>query len=248
MYSLLFGKLPFNGSSNSEVIKSITKHPVKFPKSIHVSDEARNLIHRMLEKDPARRIRMLDIQLHPWFALDEEEIKAKTQKVEKARLLSFDLNGLKLSSDPMTPVGKDILQEDKKSIEDDQYESTPPFAGDKKSFGRVIAEVRFKDRKKPPLPPAAAGRNNPRILKHGITKDYGSERFLPIKNAKFLHKNLVKKPHFRSQSNLAKSKLRASYDGGHMGIGFGTKGELLSVSPEENGKKLSKTPKSEAEL
>ena len=61
LYSLLFGKLPFNGTSNSEVIKSITKSSVKFPKSIPVSDEARNLIHRLLEKDPTKRIKMLEI-------------------------------------------------------------------------------------------------------------------------------------------------------------------------------------------
>ena len=79
------------------------------------------------------------------------------------------------------------------------YDSTPPAAvagsGDKRSFGRMVQEYRFKDKKKPPLPPAAGGRN-PRSLKQ-VTKEFGSERFLPLKH-KYLTKNYGKNPHSRS--------------------------------------------------
>ena len=88
------------------------------------------------------------------------EIKPKPERV---RMSSFEFNGQKiiLKKEPLTPMSRG-LGEERKTIEDDKGgEAMPPGDG-----GRF--EVRFKDRKKPPLPRAAGGGGRgPKSLKMG---------------------------------------------------------------------------------
>lgn len=67
LYSLVFGKVPWDGSGSIiEVQKAICSEPLKFPDKPTISDELRDLISRMLEKDPADRISLPEIKHHRW--------------------------------------------------------------------------------------------------------------------------------------------------------------------------------------
>ena len=51
-YALLYGTLPFFGKNEKEFIDKIKHSPLKFPNDIPVTDQAKEVLRRMVEKDP----------------------------------------------------------------------------------------------------------------------------------------------------------------------------------------------------
>jgi len=90
IYVMLFGVMPFNGDTRHDVIKSITQKEVELPKGIVISDECEHLLQSLLAKNPDKRIQMLDIQMHPWFELDDssliEKVNDKAERKQARRL------------------------------------------------------------------------------------------------------------------------------------------------------------------
>lgn len=68
MYTLLFGKPPFEGLSTRDTYKQIKCDSLVIPESPCVSEHARDLLNKLLEKDPLKRIACEDIPFHPFFA------------------------------------------------------------------------------------------------------------------------------------------------------------------------------------
>lgn len=60
IYSMLFGELPFTGSSRQEAIEAIKKGIYKLPKSItsNLSEECINAMKQCLAVDPKERVTM----------------------------------------------------------------------------------------------------------------------------------------------------------------------------------------------
>lgn len=75
LYAMLFGELPFNDEDEKELIRKIRTEPIKFPNTVAVTDGAKDAIRRMLEKDPANRIELLDFVDLPYCLLEEEELE-----------------------------------------------------------------------------------------------------------------------------------------------------------------------------
>lgn len=85
LYGLLFGDLPFWGRNEFELFESICNDPLKFPEEFPTNYEwseeekfqAKNLLTKMLEKDPAKRIGLKSIKRHPFVLrnLSVEEAK-----------------------------------------------------------------------------------------------------------------------------------------------------------------------------
>ncbi|GMH87015.1 hypothetical protein TL16_g10726 [Triparma laevis f. inornata] len=65
LYALLCGSLPFDDESIPNLFKKIKSGMYSLPS--HLSQLARNLIPRMLEVDPMKRITISEIRVHPWF-------------------------------------------------------------------------------------------------------------------------------------------------------------------------------------
>jgi len=65
LYALLCGSLPFDDESIPNLFKKIKSGMYSLPS--HLSQLARNLIPRMLEVDPMKRITIPEIRQHPWF-------------------------------------------------------------------------------------------------------------------------------------------------------------------------------------
>lgn len=83
LYTMLCGEQPFYSEYIIDLIDLIEKAEIKFPKEIWetISDEAIDLIKRMLEKDPKKRILPKDILNHNWFELqNSQEDNPKTRK------------------------------------------------------------------------------------------------------------------------------------------------------------------------
>jgi calcium-dependent protein kinase len=68
LYIMLCGYPPFNGHSDKEILQKAAKAEVNFPKGEwkSVSSLAKDLIRRMLTKDPERRPEAFDVLDDPW--------------------------------------------------------------------------------------------------------------------------------------------------------------------------------------
>ena len=65
LYTLLTGSLPFNEKATSKLYQKIKDCKYYIPEN--VSDPAKDLIYRMLQKDPLDRISIAEIKQHKWF-------------------------------------------------------------------------------------------------------------------------------------------------------------------------------------
>lgn len=65
LFALLNGFLPFEDPETSELYAKILA--ADYQMSDHVSDEAADLIRRILTTDPEKRITIPEIKRHPWF-------------------------------------------------------------------------------------------------------------------------------------------------------------------------------------
>jgi len=65
LFSIVCGYLPFSGTSTEALFHSITREEPVFPS--HLSFDLKNLLHRLLNKDPLTRITMREIEQHPWI-------------------------------------------------------------------------------------------------------------------------------------------------------------------------------------
>ncbi|XP_031393254.1 serine/threonine-protein kinase D6PKL2-like [Punica granatum] len=71
LYELLFGRTPFKGSGNRVTLFNVVGQPLRFPDSPMVSFAARDLIRRLLVKEPQNRLAYkqgaTEIKQHPFF-------------------------------------------------------------------------------------------------------------------------------------------------------------------------------------
>jgi serine/threonine-protein kinase 11 len=65
IFETIFGKLPFNGSNMFEIAWTIFNQPLVIPKT--ASSELRDLLHKIFERNPSKRISLTEIQFHPFF-------------------------------------------------------------------------------------------------------------------------------------------------------------------------------------
>ncbi|KAK3026199.1 hypothetical protein RJ639_040162, partial [Escallonia herrerae] len=71
LYELLYGKTPFKGAGNEDTLTNVASQCLVFPESPIVSSHARDLIRRLLKKEPNNRLGSVkgaaDIKQHPFF-------------------------------------------------------------------------------------------------------------------------------------------------------------------------------------
>ena len=66
LFALVYGTVPFKASNMSDLHKLIIKG--KYTLKSDVSEDVRDLLRRMLEPDPRRRLSIPEILCHKWFA------------------------------------------------------------------------------------------------------------------------------------------------------------------------------------
>lgn len=71
MYILLSGTPPFNGNDDQMILQRVKegKYNMQLSEFDSVSDEAKDLIQKMLTYDPEKRISALEALKHPWFSM-----------------------------------------------------------------------------------------------------------------------------------------------------------------------------------
>ena len=78
LYELLHGKVPFDGNSIPEKCKNILKNP-EIAFDYQISPKVKDLIQRILQKNPKERIEFSEIFAHPWMQTFENIYKIKLQ-------------------------------------------------------------------------------------------------------------------------------------------------------------------------
>lgn len=64
-YEFLVGRPPFENENHRETYKHIVNVDVHYPE--YISTEAKDLMMRLLQKDPNLRIPLTDLLVHPWI-------------------------------------------------------------------------------------------------------------------------------------------------------------------------------------
>jgi serine/threonine protein kinase len=68
LYAILYGQFPWNKEQRQEYIRDFETHPeIFFPTSYKVTDQANDLIQKILEVDPEKRLSIEQILAHPWL-------------------------------------------------------------------------------------------------------------------------------------------------------------------------------------
>jgi len=85
---MVYGTHPFEGKEN-DVVAKIINDKVPFPKNIKITNSCKNLILRLLEKDPTKRIDLYEEGFDEWYNEETHEENAilvnyiEEEKVEK---------------------------------------------------------------------------------------------------------------------------------------------------------------------
>ncbi|CAI7931171.1 unnamed protein product [Closterium sp. NIES-54] len=66
-YEFLYGIPPFESTSTSQTYRRIMQVDLKFPRNINVSSDAKDLIQRLVVKEPSARLALKDLVVHPWI-------------------------------------------------------------------------------------------------------------------------------------------------------------------------------------
>lgn len=71
IYEMMVGFLPFRDKQMINMYKKILRQPVEFPESLQISEEAKDLIRKLLVKNPKQRLGAVgggdEILAHPWY-------------------------------------------------------------------------------------------------------------------------------------------------------------------------------------
>jgi len=89
MYFLLFGVPPFYSNKedeeecDDEIFDSVLEANVTFPDGKQISDLAKDLLLRLLEKDPTKRIIAEEVLIHPWTKSNQKQSEEVNHYVPK---------------------------------------------------------------------------------------------------------------------------------------------------------------------
>ncbi|KAK1554084.1 hypothetical protein Q3G72_007593 [Acer saccharum] len=66
-YEFLYGAPPFEAETQSDTFKRIMRVDLSFPSTPTISEDAKNLILRLLVRDSTQRLSLQKILEHPWI-------------------------------------------------------------------------------------------------------------------------------------------------------------------------------------
>ena len=104
LFSMLCGYLPFDDKNNDKLFIKILNCNIEFPKkkNIVISDNAKDLIRKILQPEPSKRITLEEILEHPFLTYGnkkyKEKIKIDINKQDKL-IIDYITNVLKISNE-----------------------------------------------------------------------------------------------------------------------------------------------------
>lgn len=134
LYIMLSGKVPFPGECNKEIIENVIKGEYHFQHDSFksVSDEAKDMISKLLVKDPTKRFSAEQAYNHPWIQMSEPD--ASTVGSEVINNLNDFVHALKLKKTTLTYLASKLPES---SYEDIRKAF---IAFDKNGDGRISSD------------------------------------------------------------------------------------------------------------
>ena len=71
IYAILIGKTPFETNNFSELLEKVKRMDYSFPKNKNIDNDAKDLINKILVKDPSKRLTLDQIVEHKFFKKDQ---------------------------------------------------------------------------------------------------------------------------------------------------------------------------------
>lgn len=152
LYALLCGSLPFDDESIPNLFKKIKSGMYKLPPNL--THLAKNLIPRMLEVDPMKRITIPEIRLHPWFQhklppylrhppeyIEKQERIVDQEVIDDAMKLAFHkaYGGLRRDSNRFPTVTREMV-EAAAALEDSRNSNAPKLLRDLRCAYELILD------------------------------------------------------------------------------------------------------------
>jgi serine/threonine protein kinase len=88
LYEMLIGHAPFRAKNIFDLMKQIERNDVKIPMETNISDDCRDLLLKLLQKDPEKRISWPQFFTHPW--LDAEFKEREDMLMEISNMNNLD--------------------------------------------------------------------------------------------------------------------------------------------------------------
>lgn len=91
LYVMLTGKQPFYGDDEDLLLEMVKEGVVEYPD--YLTDGSKDLIQKLLERDPKKRYSLSKVKRHPWFAVGydaEKDALLRQQKIRKQRARQQD--------------------------------------------------------------------------------------------------------------------------------------------------------------
>ncbi|KAI9251601.1 kinase-like domain-containing protein [Sporodiniella umbellata] len=169
LYELLFGKRPFEGSTQAAMERSICKSELNYPQEVPISLDCRHIIEGLLTKDPESRLGhgkqgLERLKKQSWFqGLDWEEMKAKESQppyIPNNDTPNYDavheLEELLCDEDPLRPHSKSKVANMQELMEIDSHFLPYDYTSQKKkesfvsriedSLQQKIDEAKYKSK------------------------------------------------------------------------------------------------------
>lgn len=87
LFYMVYGRAPFLARSVFEIYDSICTHKLKFPEQPKISRKLKDLIKKMLTKEPKSRATLAEVGKHPWFG----ERVVQKEEMKKIRITPADM-------------------------------------------------------------------------------------------------------------------------------------------------------------
>lgn len=113
-YVCLTGRPPFYGKNNKAILRKILNGSVQFPKKPKLSNDAKDFIQSLLQKEPSKRLSASDALNHPWLtgAASSTDISADITK-----LLADYSRSSKLKKVLVKMLAREMTDEDEKELQ-----------------------------------------------------------------------------------------------------------------------------------
>lgn len=79
LHTLLLGKVPFKAETLEKLYEIIVCQELVIPDKPYITEECKDIIQKMLDKNPATRITIAQIKEHPWIEHNIKDHMASTQ-------------------------------------------------------------------------------------------------------------------------------------------------------------------------
>jgi len=74
-YAMVYAQLPYLGDTEEETKHKILNAPLKFDHEAPVTELCKDVLKSMLNKDPSKRIELINLIQHQYFTMEDDELE-----------------------------------------------------------------------------------------------------------------------------------------------------------------------------